>query len=104
MMSVHEVENRPQFISTNRHVMQGYVDMPRCEWNGNNKELRGTSKVIGGETYKVMIVLNGWKPKAANAAGAKGKIRVIDEKAGLAELSLDRAQNGDTDWTITFDK
>jgi hypothetical protein len=104
MMSVHEVENRPQFISTNRHIMQGYVDMPRCEWDGNRRELRGESKVIGGETYKAIIALNGWKPKAANATGAKGKIRVIDEKIGLAELSLDRLQNGDTDWVITFDK
>lgn len=104
MMSVHEVENRPQFISTNRHVMQGYVDMPRCEWDGNKRELRGTSKAIGGETYKVIIALNGWNPKAANAAGAKSKIRVIDEKTGLAELALDRPQNGDSDWTITFDR
>jgi hypothetical protein len=104
MMSVHEVENNPQFISTNRHVMQGYVDMPRCEWDGNKRELRGTSKVVGGETYKVIIALSGWKPKAANATGAKSIIRVIDEKTGLAELSLDRPQNGDTDWTITFDK
>lgn len=84
--------------------MQGYVDLPRCEWDGKALELRGTSKVIGGETYKVIIALNGWKPKMANAPGAKGKIRVIDKKAGLAELSLDRPQNGDTDWTIIFDK
>lgn len=104
MMSVHEVENRPQFISTNRHVMQGYVDMPRCEWDGNKRELRGTSKAIGGETYKVIIAFNGWNPKAANAAGAKSKIRVIDEKTGLAELALDRPQNDDTDWTVTFDR
>ncbi len=104
MMSVHEVESHPQFLSTNRHIMQGYVDLPRCEWDGNKRELRGTSKVVGGETYKVIIALNGWKPKAADAMGTKSKIRVIDEKTGLAELSLDRGQNGDTDWTISFEK
>ncbi len=104
MMSVHEAEDRPQFLSTNRHIMQGYADLPRCEWDGNKRELRGTSKVIGGETYKVVIAINGWRPKAANAAGAKGNVRVIEAKAGLAELSLDRAQNGDTKWTISFDK
>ena len=104
MMSVHEVESHPQFLSTNRHIMQGYVDLPRCEWDGNKRELRGTSKVVGGETYKVIIALNGWKPKAASEAGAKCKIRVIDEKAGLAELSLDRPRNGDTDWVVNFGK
>ena len=104
MMSVHEVESNPQYISTNRHIMQGYMDMLRCEWDGNKRELRGTSKIIGGETYKVIIALNGWKPKAADALGVKTKIRVIDEKFGLAELSLDRTQNGDTDWTVNFGK
>jgi hypothetical protein len=104
MMSVHEVETNPQFVSTNRHLMQGFVDMQRCEWDGVKRELRGTSRVIGGETYKVIIALNGLKPKAANALGVKSKIRVIDEKSGLAELSLDRPQNGDIDWTISFDK
>ena len=104
MMSVHEVETYPQFLSTNRHIMQGYLDMPRCEWDGNKREIKGTSKVIGGETYKVIIALNGWKPKTANALGAKSKIRLIDDKIGLAELSLDRPQNGNTAWIVTFDR
>jgi len=104
MMSVHEVESHPQFLSTNRHIMQGYVDLPRCEWDGNKRELRGTSKVVGGETYKAIITLNGWKLKAADAMDTKSKILVIDEKAGLAELSLDRPRSGDTDWIIAFDR
>jgi hypothetical protein len=102
MMSIHETEANPQFISTSRHVMQGFVDMVRCEWDDETKELRGTSRVIGGETYKVVLALNGFRPKAASAAGANAKIRVLDKKAGLAELTLDRPQNGDTPWSLQF--
>jgi hypothetical protein len=104
VMSVHAVAAHPQFISTDRHVMQGFEDMIRCEWNRNSAELQGTSKVIGGETYRVVIALNGFKPDRAKAGAAKASIRVIDEKAGLAELTLDRHENGDTDWAVQFSK
>jgi hypothetical protein len=30
MLSVHAVQDHPQWISTNRHIMQGYVDLLRC--------------------------------------------------------------------------
>jgi hypothetical protein len=104
MMSIHAVEAHPQFISTNRHIMQGFEDMVRCEWEGKSAELRGTSKVIGGETYRVVIALNGYKPKEAKSGAARASVRLTDEKAGLAELTLDRPQNGDTDWVVTFSK
>jgi hypothetical protein len=102
MMALHEVEEHPQFISTSRHVMQGLVDMVRCAWDAKAGELRGTSRVIGGETYRVIVALNGRRPKMAAADGARAAIRVVDEKAGLAELTIDRPQNGDTAWTISF--
>ena len=47
MLSVHEVESHPQFLSTSRHVMQGLIDMPECGWDSKTKELRGVSKVVG---------------------------------------------------------
>jgi hypothetical protein len=102
MMSVHEAEANPQFISTSRHVMQGLVDMVKCAWVDGARELRGTSKVIGGEAYRVVIALNGRRPKKAVAEGARAAVRVVDEAAGLAELTLDRPQNGDTAWSIFF--
>ncbi len=50
VISVHEKVDYPQFISTNRHMMQGYVDMPeKPEWNSGEMELKGTSAVIAGE-------------------------------------------------------
>jgi hypothetical protein len=102
MMSVHAVEAHPQFISTSRHIMQGFEDMVRCEWDGDSAELSGRSKVIGGEPYRVVIALNGYNPKEAKSGRAKVSVRVIDEKAGLAELTLDRPENGDADWSIRF--
>jgi hypothetical protein len=103
MMSVHEVTKHPQFISSNRHVMQGYVDVLKTDWNPAKRMLTGTSKVVGGETYKLVIATNGRKPAGCSAQGAKAEIKVISNEAdGIAVLSIDRTENGTVDWTISF--
>jgi hypothetical protein len=106
MMSVHQAEPNPQFISTNRHIMQGYVDMSRYpDWDTGKKELSGISKVVGGETYKVVIALNGFKPaKIITDKPCKTAVKVIDEKNGLAVLSIDNEQNDDIEWRVSFKK
>jgi hypothetical protein len=103
MISVHETEPNPQFISANRHIMQGYTDMAAYpEWNSSRNELSGISRITGGETYKVVIALNGYKVLNATARGAKASIKVSDEKNGLAELSVERTVNQDTEWIVRF--
>jgi hypothetical protein len=103
MMSVHAVEPNPQFLSTNRHVMQGYVDLTRRPaWDVARGELAGASKVVGGETYKVILAANGHRAEGAAAAGAQAKVRVVDEAHGLLELSLDAETSREVAWTVTF--
>ena len=103
MISIHEAEKNPQFISTNRHIMQGYVDMTGYpSWNSSKKELSGISEVVGGETYKITIALNGMKPVKAIARGAKASVRILDEMNGLAVLEINRAENGEVGWEVRF--
>lgn len=104
MMSVHEVVDHPQFISTNRHLMQGYVDLFRTDWSPSRRELTGISKVVGGETYKVIIATNGFKPESCTASSASAKIELTDKTNGLAVLSIDRSINGMAAWSIVFAK
>ena len=103
MISIHAKEQSPQFLSTNRHIMQGYVDMSRYPaWDGATQQLSGVSKVVGGETYKVVIAVNGHKLAGAKASGAKASIQMTDTIHGLALLSIDKEQNGETAWTVYF--
>ncbi len=102
MMSVHQVLDHPQFISTNRHIMQGYVDMIKTRWIASKRQLVGTSKVIGDETYKVTIATNGCRPKSATASGAHCELRLLGNKDGLIELSINRPENGVVEWVVTF--
>jgi hypothetical protein len=84
--------------------MQGYVDMTRYpEWNSPEKRLTGTSRVVGGETYKVVLALNGFNVAGADARGAKISIKVTDPKTGLATLSIDSPDNTEVDWEVRFE-
>ena len=62
MMSVRECLDRPQVLSTNRHIMQGYLDLVRVEWNEDRTTLTGVSKVVGGDPYVISLALNGFHP------------------------------------------
>ncbi|MCX5684641.1 MAG: hypothetical protein NT049_13270 [Planctomycetota bacterium] len=119
-MSVREAEANPQVLATDRHLMQGYVDMLGCSWDAAKKQLRGVSAVVGGEAYRVIIAINGRKPGAATVeesieqsvaksrfgaakSTATAKVRMLPGNAGLAELALDRSDNGPVAWAVTFE-
>lgn len=105
VMSIHEVEPNPQFLSTNRHIMQGFVDMAKYpEWDNSKNELIGISKVIGGETYKVVIATNGFSPVNSTAKKAQTNLLISDQENGLIELSLDCSENALVEWVIKFEK
>ncbi len=101
MMSVHLVEKNPQVISSDRHVMQGYIDLSNVTWDAAGKVLKGTSKVIGGETTKLVIAVNGFKAVSSKAADAKAEL-IKGDVAGLIVLALGKAENGTVEWSITF--
>jgi hypothetical protein len=103
MMSVHAVEPNPQFLSTSRHVMQGYVDLVRRPvWDPPQHTLNGVSRVIGGETYRVILAGNGRRAEDCSASGGMVRLRTVDEAQGLVELSLDAKENGAVGWSVSF--
>lgn len=102
MMAIHKTETHPQFISTNRHIMQGYIDMKECEWKDKQNILEGTSTVVADDPYKIIIATNGYKLHRCKANGAKAAIRVIDNENNLLELTLNSNKNQDVSWQVSF--
>jgi hypothetical protein len=43
LLSLHKKTGRPQFISTDRHVVQGGIETDNVSWNENTQTLSGTS-------------------------------------------------------------
>jgi len=101
MISVHKVEPNPQFISTNRHIMQGDLDMiERPAWNSTKKTLSGSSKVIGGETYEIVIALNGFRATSTSASDGTIRLDPFPTDENLALLKIDFTKNATIEWKL----
>lgn len=105
MISIHEVKENPQFISTNRHIMQGYVDLvKKPQWNSEKNTLSGVSSLVGGEPYRITIALNGFIPKQVLTDGdIKAGITIHQDNSNLADLIIEVPDNTNVDWTIEFE-
>ena len=104
MMSVHEVVGHPQFLSTNRHLMQGYVDLSDIQWDRRERRLSGRARVVGGETYRVVIAANGYCPIGSTVRNAESRVEMLEGEHGLMELLIDRGENAAVDWAVTFER
>jgi hypothetical protein len=101
MLSVRKVLTNPQVLSTNRHLLQGWVDLPNVKWNTG--VLSGEAKVTGGEPFQVVLACNGSKPLRATAVGAQASLKAHPAGPGFVTLVLERPANGpDVSWKVEF--
>ena len=102
MMSVRQCLGRPQVVSTNRHLMQGYLDVVRTEWVAGRRVLTGVSKVVGDDPYVITIATNGLTPTKASSTDKNTKTSFASDKNGTVKLTLKRPTNGTVEWSIEF--
>ncbi len=62
LITLHEKTGKPQFISTNRHVMQGAFEIEDVGWDENNKTISGMSKGPLHSSHNVSIYVPGDHP------------------------------------------
>lgn len=95
IFAVHKAEGRPQMLSTSRHISQGVLDVLNVAYDEDAKKLYGTSKVIGGEAYEIVVwAPEGMKPEAC------GDVEELNE--GAWRVTFRPAEDGTMDWEIKF--
>ena len=92
----------PQVISTDRHILQGWVDLADVRWDAEAKTLSGVAHVIGGEPCRIVIANNGAKlhKTEANEGGIEWKYRPSDD---LVVLTLTSSANNDVRWKLKYE-
>lgn len=103
MVSLRRKENHPQVLSTNRHLLQGWVDLAQVKWDAATKTLSGTAKVVGGEPFKIVVAANGAKGAKLSAVGAEAALAAHPASADLSVVTLARADNGEVAWRVAFE-
>ena len=58
LLAVHEEQARPQFLSSDRHLTQGAVDLEDLSWDAKKKELSGSVKLVGGHSTQLAFLLS----------------------------------------------
>jgi hypothetical protein len=101
LLSIHRNLQRPQFLSTDRHLSQGGTSIKKMEWNAKRKTLSGKTSLVGGETTSIYFHLpKNWTLASANASKAIAKAEV--SKKNLVKLLLQSEKSQDADWTLVF--
>ena len=103
MISVRKVEPNPQVVSTNRHILQGWVDLAEVKWDAASRKLSGTAKVIGSEPFRIVLAGNGRKPIRASANDALARMESHPAGGELTTLVMERKDNGETRWSVEFE-
>ncbi len=99
--SLHRKTDHPQFLSTNRHIMQGFSDLTDVKWNPATFTYSGTAKVIGGEPFVITIAPNGYLPEAPQE---NSSTTITTTSDGLTRLTLKAPENTEMPWTIRWKK
>ena len=59
VLAVRPVLDRPQLISTSRHITQGLVDVTEERWDARTRTLSGVSHVVANDPYELRVLTYG---------------------------------------------
>lgn len=92
--------DRPQLLSTNRHLSQGAAEIEAMRWEDDT--LRGRSKVIVDDRYVITIyVPAGYRVASATVDDRPAR---VEQKGNLLKVSYHPEATASVTWSITFGK
>ncbi len=83
VVSVRKKLNRPQLISTSRHVTQGAAELENMVWSDADLTLTLTSKLVAGDEYTVTVYV----PENYAPADAE-QFKIVSRADGIYEYSF----------------
>jgi dipeptidyl aminopeptidase/acylaminoacyl peptidase len=98
--------DRPQLISTSRHITQGWVDLIASSWDAATVSYSGKSRVIQNDPYTVTFAFPRDKPykiKNAVAHTATGPVSLkVTNHQGWGTITCQPAETTELDWRVEF--
>ena len=104
MYSIHQVQAVPQLLSTNRHILQGWMDTKDLQWNKSNKTFSGKATVVAGEPFRLVIASNSWKLYGVKADGASAKWENHPAGDNLKVMVIESTETKEVSWSISYKK
>jgi len=96
--ALREKLDRPQILSTSRHLSQGGVDLLQVRWA--DSALAGRSRVIAGDRYQLVLhVPDGFDLRAATFAGQPAE---TIREGEIVRVTFVPAATGEVEWRAGF--
>jgi hypothetical protein len=105
LLSFHEKKNIPQVISTDRHVLQGAVEINDIEWDETNKRLIGVSTGPVKTSHNVLVYIPegiDWKQSSQTLYRDFENYSVKLKDQQLLKVHLDFKEGKVINWEIPF--
>ena len=110
IVAARPVMNRPQVLSTSRHITQGIVDIVSETWDETSNTLSGVSRIVGGDPYELRLA-TGMPSKARriaevtvapNANVSSATIEIVKQNDWKARVCIEASGNGEVLWKVKF--
>ncbi len=102
VFSVKQVENHPQILGTNRHVMCGMMELSKTNWHHEKKRLEFTADLVAGETMSITIAIPAGAKYRASAVKSN-TAKVFYKQAGqYVKVFASSEKNGRSDIEVLF--
>ena len=100
MYSVRKRVRHPQIISTNRHIMQGMMELHDVTWHNATQVHSGKADVVAGETMDIVFAANGHAKPSVTVDHGQVDIAATDH--GLYILKLNCKKTQQVQWQLQF--
>ena len=102
MLSVREQLDHPRVISSNRHIMQGYLDIISTSWDPKTKTLCSKSKLVGNDPYVITIATEGLTVESSSCESNGITIGLSKLSDGLVQITITSPKNQEESWKVVF--
>lgn len=103
LLAVHPQLNRPQFLSTDRHVSQGGVELTSQEWHETSKELVCSFELVENDPLTAVIYCPPSHRFIRAAADGTASASVPDATASIIKVVLQSTQPGPSRLHLQFE-
>ena len=102
VLAVRLIQDRPQLLSTSRHISQGGLELKQLAWDEERLVLRGVSALTAKDPYEMaFLVPPSYEPKAFTSKLPSGTKKNAD---GTVSYTLTADTNYTLEWELAFRK
>jgi len=110
-VTIQRLLDRPQVLSTSRHVTGGLVDLVELAWSDKDAALSGRSRVVGGDGYELRMSAppqpRAWKALSAEVSPADKQAGVtirLSQEGPWVRVAIDSPATREVAWTVKFER